>query len=198
MSQIDYFFSTLSPWTYLVGSRLEEIAARHGATITYKPCDIVTLFTRTGGLTLPQRHESRRAYRLQELRRQSKKAGLPITINPAYWPMNPAPSCYAIIAAQTAGGGDLGGFVRGCLAATWAQDRNLADEGVVRDLLAAHGFDPAIADKGMFAAAETYARNLEEAVERGVFGAPFFVVGEEKFWGQDRLDDLDMFLAGDL
>ena len=50
----------------------------------------------------------------------------------------------------------------------------------------------------MLMAAETYAANLEEAVSKGVFGVPFFVVGDQLFWGQDRLDDLDLHLSGAL
>jgi 2-hydroxychromene-2-carboxylate isomerase len=62
----------------------------------------------------------------------------------------------------------------------------------------AHGFAANTADRGMLMAAETYAANLEEAVSRGVFGVPFFVLDDEKFWGQDRLDDLDLYLSGQL
>ena len=80
--------------------------------------------------------------------------------------------------------------------AVWAEERNIAEEDVVRDILTTQGFDPAIADRGMMAAADIYGRNLEEAVEKGVFGAPFYVAGDEMFWGQDRLDDLDHHLAG--
>jgi 2-hydroxychromene-2-carboxylate isomerase len=69
---------------------------------------------------------------------------------------------------------------------------------VLRDIMMAHGFDPVIADRGMFMAAETYAGNLEEACARGVFGVPFYLVGEKRFWGQDRLDDLDLHLAARL
>ena len=86
MADIDYYFSTLSPFTYLAGTRLEEIAARHGARVTYKPMDIMTLFARTGGVALPDRHPARLAYRLQELRRGSKKSGLPITERPMFFP----------------------------------------------------------------------------------------------------------------
>ncbi len=68
----------------------------------------------------------------------------------------------------------------------------------MRDVMQANGFDPSIADKGMLMAAETYAKTLEEAVSRGVFGVPFYIVGTEMFWGQDRLDDLDLHLAGKL
>jgi len=196
MAHIDYFFSTLSPFTYLAGTRLEQIAARHGATITYKPLDIVSLFGRTGGTPPNERHVSRQEYRLQELSRQAAKSGLPINPKPAFWPTNPAPSSYAVIAAQKAGGGDLGALLHGLFAACWAQDRNIAEDAVIRDCLTAAGFDPALADSGLLSGAEIYAANLEEAVNRGVFGAPFYITDDDqRFWGQDRLDDLDAHLG---
>lgn len=199
MAQIDYYFSTLSPFTYLAGTRAEEIAGRHGATITYKPMDIMTLFTRTGGVALPDRHPARKAYRLQELRRGAKKAGLPLNEQPFFFPTNPAPSSYAIISAQKAGAGDLGGLVHGILRAIWAENKDIAESDVIRAVLEENGFDPDLADKGMLTAAEEYARNLEDAVSANVFGSPFYVVdGSECFWGHDRLDDLDAHLAGDL
>ena len=73
MSHIDYYFSTISPFSYLAGNRLEVIAAKHGASIAYKPMDVIALFARTGGVAPAERHPARQAYRLQELRRQSKK-----------------------------------------------------------------------------------------------------------------------------
>ena len=200
--RIDYYLSTLSPFAYLAGDRLERIAARHGARIAYKPLDILALFARTGGTPPAERAPARQSYRLQELRRQAKKRGLPIVLQPAHFPTNAAPASYAVIAAQASvdsgGPGDTGALVRAILAACWAEERDIAEDAVIRDCLAQAGFDPALADKGLLAGAETYARNLEEAVEAGVFGAPFYVVGEERFWGQDRLEDLDLFLAGDL
>ncbi|RMD93082.1 MAG: 2-hydroxychromene-2-carboxylate isomerase [Alphaproteobacteria bacterium] len=195
MAQVEYFFSVISPFAYLAGTRLEEIAARHGATIRYVPVDIVALFQRTGGLLPSERHPSRQAYRLQELRRQSEKVGLPINLQPAFAPTNQAPASYAIITAQKEGGGDMGALVHGLLRAAWAEDRNIAEDEVIRDCLAAAGFDPALADRGMLAGAEEYAANLEEAVNRGVFGSPFYLLGEEAFWGQDRLEDLERALA---
>jgi 2-hydroxychromene-2-carboxylate isomerase len=197
MPHVDYYFTLLSPYVYLAGTRLEEIAARHGATVTYRPLDTGALFARTGGVALADRHPNRREYRLQELRRQSRKAGLPLNPQPAFFPTNGAPAAYAVIAAQKSGGGNLGALVHGFGRAVWAEDRNIADEEVVRDCLSATGFDPSLADKGLMVAAEAYARNLEDAVSRGVFGAPFYVTDtDERFWGQDRLDDLDLHLAG--
>ncbi|WP_299848066.1 2-hydroxychromene-2-carboxylate isomerase [uncultured Roseovarius sp.] len=198
MLHIDYYFSTLSPSAYLAGTRLEEIAAKHGATITYKPLDIMSLFARTGGVPLGERHPNRQAYRAQDMARQAKRLGMPINVKPAFWPPNPAPSSYAIISAQNAGGGDLGALSHAVLRALWVEEKDIADDSVIRDCLSAAGFDPTLADSGLLTGAETYAANLEEAVNAGVFGAPFYVADSgQMFWGQDRLDDLDAHLAGD-
>lgn len=198
MATIDYFFATMSPFCYLAGARLEAIAAQHGARIRYIPVDGPALFPRTGGQVLAERHPSRKANRLQELRRQAAKQGVKIDLQPMFFPVNGAPAAYAVIAAAKAGGGDLAGLVQSFPRAVWAEGRNIADDEVVQDLLTAHGFDPRIADRYMLMAAETYMSNLEEAVMRGVFGLPTYIVGEELFWGQDRLDDLDLHLAGKL
>lgn len=193
--QIDYYFATISPFTYLAGTRPAEVAARHGATLVYKPLDIMGLFARTGGTPPAQRHESRQDYRLIELRRTAAKLDMPINPKPAFWPANPAPSSYAIIAAAKDGSGDLAALVAGVTRACWAQDRDIAQDEVIADCLEAAGFDRGLVDSGMMEGAEIYARNLEQAVAAGVFGAPFFIAGEEKFWGQDRIDDLDAHLV---
>jgi len=198
MTQIDYFFATLSPYCYLAGTRLEEVAAKHGASINYKPFDIVAAFGRTGGTPPKDRHISRIEYRAQELVRQAKKLDMPFNLTPAHWPTNGAPAAYAFIAAQNAGGGDLGQLAHSITRAVWAEEKDIAQDDVVRACLQEAGFDPALADSGMLVGAETYARNLEEAVERGVFGAPFYFVGDQRFWGQDRIADVDAHLAGDL
>ncbi|MEL6808361.1 MAG: 2-hydroxychromene-2-carboxylate isomerase [Pseudomonadota bacterium] len=199
MAHIDYYFATLSPYTYLAGTRFEEVVAKHGASVTYKPLDIMALFSRTGGTPPKDRHPNRIAYRAQELPRQAKKLGMPFNLKPAHWPTNAAPSSYAIIAAQAAGGGDLGQLVHSVLRAVWAEDKDIAEDAVVKACLEAAGFDPALADSGLLAGAETYARNLEEAVDKGAFGAPFYIVdGDQRFWGQDKIDELDMHLSGTL
>ena len=196
MSRITFYFSTLSPYTYLAGNRLEEIAARHDAEIVYKPLDIMGLFGRTGGQPPKDRHPSRQEYRLIEMERQASKLGLPLNLKPAFWPTNPAPSSYAFIAAQAAGGGDLGKLHHALTRAVWAEDKNIAEDEVIRACLEGAGFDPALTDSGLLTGAETYAQNLEEAVSAGVFGAPFYITDDgARFWGQDRLKDLDQYLS---
>ena len=196
MPHIDCFLATISPYTYLAGLRLEEIAERHGATVTYRPVDLAQLFARTGGTLPKERHVSRQEYRRQDLLRQAAKHGMRFNIQPAHWPTNPAPSSYALIAAQRAGGGDLGRLVHAFCKACWAEERDIAEDDVIRDCLESVGFDGSLADTGLLAGAEEFSANLEEAVNRGVFGAPFYITDtDERFWGQDRLDDLDACLS---
>lgn len=198
MAQIDYYLALQSPYVYLAGTRPAGIAARHGAKLVYKPLDVTQLFQRTGGKIRAERHPSRNDYSQMDRARQARKLGMALDDQPLFGMANPAPAAYAVIAAQAAGGGDLAGFVAAIGRALWAEGRDISDDDTLRPLLVAHGFDANVADRGMLMAAETYAANLEEAVSRGVFGVPFFVVGEQKFWGQDRLDDLDLSLAGKL
>lgn len=196
MAQIDYYFTVLSPWAYLAGLRLEQIAKQHGAQITYKPIDIGQVFARTGGTLPKDRHPSRMEYRAQELPRWARRLDLPLNLKPAHWPTNAAPASYAIIAAQRAGSGDTGALVHDVLRAVWAEDRDIAQDDVIRDLLARNGFDAKLADTGLLAGAETYARNTEDAVAAGAFGSPFYITDDgAKFWGQDRLDFLAEHLA---
>lgn len=197
MAAIDFYFSTLSPYTYLAGTRLEETALRQNAQVNYKPLDIMALFARTGGTPPKERHVSRQEYRLIEMERQARKLGMEMNLKPAHWPTNAAPSSYAIIAAQSAGGGDMGALVHGILRAVWAEDRDIAQDDVIRSCLTGAGFDPDLADRGLLAGAETYAQNLEDAVKAGVFGAPFYVTEDgARFWGQDRIADLEQHLSG--
>ncbi|MEM6729734.1 MAG: DsbA family protein, partial [Pseudomonadota bacterium] len=105
---------------------------------------------------------------------------------------------YAFIAAIKAGG-DLGALVAAFTRACWAEEKDIAQDDVIRGCLESAGFDPTLADSGLLQGAETYARNLEEAVSVGVFGAPFYVTDDgSRFWGQDRIEDLDLHLSGKL
>jgi 2-hydroxychromene-2-carboxylate isomerase len=195
MAGIDYYLFPLSPFTYLAGLRLEEIAARHGAAISYKPVQLMRIFAEVGTPQIKDRHEAKRRYRLQDIARVARLNGLPVNVQPAYFPTNPVPASAAIIAALEEGGGDVAALVHGFLRATWAEDRDIADDEVVQEVLAGAGFDPAVAGRGLLAAVETLERNTDEAIRRGVFGTPSYVVGDEVFWGHDRLPHLDAHLA---
>ncbi|MEL6218552.1 MAG: 2-hydroxychromene-2-carboxylate isomerase [Pseudomonadota bacterium] len=195
MARIDYYLSLISPFTYLAGMRLEEVAQWTGAEIVYRPMDILTLFGATGGVPVPQRHPSRQAYRLQELRRGSAAAGLPLTAKPAHWPTDVGLASAAVMVAADRGA-EAGRLAHGLLAACWAEEKDIADPAVVAEKLAEVGLDMAAMDAEIEAARPRLAENTEAAIAAGVFGAPFYVVGEELFWGSDRLEALEAHLRG--
>ena len=195
MAHIDYYMFTLSPFTYLAGNELEQIAARHGATINYKPFQLMQVFERTGGTAPKDRHISRQIYRDQELPRIAKHNNMDITLKPAFWPTNPAPSCYAIIAAQAVGGGNVGELCQSILRACWLEDKDISDDKVIKDALISNGFDASITESGLLEGAETFSRNTEDAIQANVFGSPSYIVGDQVFFGQDRLEYLNAYLA---
>ena len=83
---VDYYFSLISPWTYLGDAKFQDIAARQGARIVYKPMKLSKVFPSTGGLPLAKRAPQRQDYRLVELARWSKLQGLPLNLHPKYFP----------------------------------------------------------------------------------------------------------------
>jgi 2-hydroxychromene-2-carboxylate isomerase len=191
---VEYFYSLVSPYTYLAGDELEQIAARHGAEITYRPTDFFQVFGQTGGLPVPKRHPSRQAYRLQELSRWSAFKDMPFNLHPKHWPADQTLASLSVIAAAGQGA-DAGDVSRAFLSACWAKERDIADAATVDAILSEQGLDPAAVAAGRDAARPAYDANASLALDLGAFGAPFYVIGEEKFWGQDRLDFVDRHLA---
>jgi len=181
---VHYYLSPASPWTYLGHARFETIANKAGATINVKPVDYGVIFPQSGGLPLPKRAPQRQAYRLVELKRWSEFLGVPIVIQPKFFPVNATPAAELICGAPAANRMALAGDL---LSALWKDDRDLADLALLRDLGAKHG--AAAADKAAF---EAY---TQEALVRQVFGAPSYVYRDEIFWGQDRLELLERALA---
>ncbi|WP_426416505.1 2-hydroxychromene-2-carboxylate isomerase [Aestuariirhabdus sp. LZHN29] len=193
MSTVDYYFSVLSPFAYLAGTQLETVAARTGVKVNYKPLDIMGLFAETGGTAPKDRHWSRQQYRLQELARVADYAKLKINLKPAHWPTDPLPASCAIIAAQNLGM-DVGPLCHGSLRAVWAEERDIGDPQTVQALLQASSIDAGVVAAAMDGAEAQYHQNTQDAIAAGVFGAPTYVVDDQVFWGQDRLDYLERYL----
>lgn len=188
---VDYYFAPQSPWTYLGHQRFAAMAQAAGATIRVLPVDLGgKVFPISGGLPLPKRAPQRQAYRLLELKRYSDYLQIPLHPQPHYFPVNGDDAACLIIAVDlhdgTAAAMKLAGAV---LAAVWAQERNIADEKVLAELLAEQGLDAKRLEQAWSQTArERYEANTQQAIDAGVFGAPSYVIDGEIFWGQDRLD----------
>jgi 2-hydroxychromene-2-carboxylate isomerase len=193
---IDYYLTLISPWAYLGSQRFAEIARRHGAEVRVKPVNFGEIFPRTGGLPLAKRAPERQAYRLVELKRWSEHLGIPIHLQPKHFPAPEALAARMVIAAGETGGKPLE-LAQAFGTAVWEQERDIGDAATSEAIAAETGHDAA-ALRARAEEADTEVRHAaltEEALSRGVFGAPSYVYKDEIFWGQDRLDFLDRALA---
>jgi 2-hydroxychromene-2-carboxylate isomerase len=193
-----YFFTPQSPFAYLGHERLVAMAKRHGAKIDLKPSDFGKIFNVSGGLPLAKRAPQRQAYRLAELKRWSGFLQVPLILQPKFFPVSGDAAARLIIAATLAHGTDAGLGVTGrIMRAVWADERNIADEETLAAIASEAGHD----GKALLKSSETasvqaeYDRNTEEAIAANVFGAPWFIVDGEGYWGQDRLDFVERALA---
>lgn len=203
MIQLDCFYSVSSPWAYFAGPKLQDIVRRHHAKLVLKPYDFQDVVPRTGGVPLRTRPAPRRRYHQIELARWRDYLGMPMNIEPRYYPQgahaDPDWNKHAgwmVIAAQEQG---LDAFVlsHALLRALWAEERNTALAEVRIAVANENGYDGAAlqALEASPATRRVYAAYSEEAERLGVFGAPTFVVAGELFWGQDRLDFVDRALG---
>ena len=194
---IKYFIAPQSPWAYLGHQRLQDIAAAAGAKVHLMPADYGRIFPVSGGLPLPKRAPQRQAYRLVELQRFSQHLALPLNPQPTHFPVPGDDAARLIIAVQQHDGAAAGMALAGALMrALWVQDRHIADPATLAALLAETGLPAQRLDDAKAPAAQrAYDANTDRAITLGVFGAPTYVVGDELFWGQDRLDFLQRRLA---
>jgi 2-hydroxychromene-2-carboxylate isomerase len=194
---VDYFMMPMSPWTYFGHDRFVALAAKHGATINVKPIEIGRVFAVSGGLPLKQRAAQRQEYRLHELDRWSKFLGVPINVTPKFAGTPAAAANLWIIAAQSQGTPAALRLAGALLRAYWAEERDISDDATLSAVATEQGLSSG--DLATAAASPASADRLEaltqEAIDRRVFGVPWYVCDGEPFWGQDRLDFLARKLA---
>jgi len=195
---IDYYASLNSPWTHLGAARIEALAARYGASLRIYPVDFGTIFPASGGLPLPRRAPQRQAYRLMELRRWRDFLGIPINLEPKFFPSSEALTAPCVIALrETVGDAPAIALAHRVLKAVWQDEKNPADPATLAALITEVGLDAgAVMQLGAEPRwTERRTADTQAALNRGVFGAPSYVIGDEIFWGQDRLDFVDRRLA---
>jgi len=200
MKKVDYYMTPVSPFTYMGHQRLRDICARHGAQIQLRVMDLGKVFPVSGGLALKDRSAQRKAYRMMELKRWRSYLDLPMTLEPKFFPVTAEPAATMILAVLEHHGTAIALDVAGdCLRAIWAEDRDISNRETLGEILSARSLDVAslLALAGSAEVAARYIQHSQEAIARGVFGAPTSIYRDELFWGQDRLDFLDRALAVD-
>jgi len=173
--------------------RLAAMADKYGANVNVYPTKFMDVFSQTGGLPLSKRAPERNAYRLVELKRWAEFLGLPIVMQPKHFPADDRLAAHAIIAAQQ-NGLDALALSQELGRAQWELEQDFSHMGTVAAACGRAGIEvSALGDLEQYGG--QFEENTKQAVERGVFGYPCYLVDGEMFWGQDRLDFVERKLA---
>jgi 2-hydroxychromene-2-carboxylate isomerase len=184
----EFYFDVGSPATYLAWTQMPTICAQVGATLVYKPMLLGGVFQATGNAS-PATVPAKGSYMTTDLGRFAQRYGVPFRMN-LHFPINTLQLMRATIGVQLRQPERLDALLTALFNALWVDGVNLNDIAQVGATLVAAGFDPTqilalVNDADIKAALKA---NTEEAVARGVFGAPTVFVGDAMFFGQDRLD----------
>jgi 2-hydroxychromene-2-carboxylate isomerase len=184
----EFWFDLGSPAAYLAWKRLPAFEMQTGATALHKPMLLGGVFKAQGNaspVTIPAKGK----WILADLARYAKKDGVPLSYGPGF-PVNTLPLVRAVIGVQMREPARFKPLVDALYDGMFANLLDMADPATIKEVLAAAGFDAAkiLELTGDAEVKQALIRNTEEAVAKGVFGAPTFFVGKTLFWGQDRMD----------
>ena len=193
---LEYWFDFSSPFAYLASTRVEELAASASVRLDYKPFLLGGLFQAVGTSNVPlfEMPEPKRRHAGLDMMRWAARFGTPLTF-PSRFPMNTVKPLRMVLALPNE---QRAGLVNAIFRAYWAEDRDIADSATLAEIATKAGLDgAALVAKTSDDAMKTALRDAtNEAKERGLFGAPSFVVGDLLFWGQDRFEFVERALAG--
>jgi 2-hydroxychromene-2-carboxylate isomerase len=195
LKRVEYFFDFGSPTSYLAWTQLPKIAAASGAEIVWRPMLLGGVFKATGNAS-PVSVPAKGRWMNEDIRRWAARYGVPFRHNP-HFPINTLGLMRGAVGLQLRRSQDFGRYLEVVHRALWEGEKNLGDAAVLASVLTDAGFD-ADAFAALVAEPEVKARlvaTTQEAVARGVFGAPTFFVGDAMFFGQDRLDFVSEALA---
>jgi 2-hydroxychromene-2-carboxylate isomerase len=192
---VEFFFDFGSPTTYLAWTQLPGICAATGATLIYRPMLLGGVFQATGNAS-PVTVPAKGKYMLADLARFASRYGVTMRFNP-HFPINTLTLMRGAIGMQMRDARRFEDYVSAMFGAMWVDGRNMGDPTVVAEVLGQAGFDAQalLALAADPAIKEALKSNTEEAVRRGAFGAPTMFVGDQMFFGQDRLDFVKDALA---
>lgn len=193
--QVEFFFDVGSPTAYLAWTQLPALCAQAGAELVYRPMLLGAVFRATGNAS-PAAVPAKGRYMDADMARCARRYGVPFAMNP-HFPINTLTLMRGAVGVQLRAPERLEAYLRGVFHAMWVEPRDLNDPAAAAKALAAAGFDPAEVmgwanDADVKAALRA---GTDEAVARGVFGAPTMFVGAEMFFGQDRLELMREALA---
>ncbi len=193
---IDFYFDFSSPYGYFGAMRIEQLAQKHDRAVNWHPLLLGVIFKTTGGAPLPS-IPIKGEYSLHDFARSARFYGIPYK-HPAVFPISSQAAARAVLWAQGRGGAAKAAeLTKALYRAYFAEGVDISDAAQVARIGGAAGLDAAALAEGLGSpeVKDGLRKEVEQAMERGVFGSPFMIVDGEPFWGVDRFEQLDAFLA---
>ncbi len=186
MKRVEFFYDYTSTYSYLAHREIERIAEATGAELVFRPMVLGFVFKASGN-SMPAAVPAKGAYMMRDVARWAKRLGLPFQI-PSVFPVNSIRALRGAIAALE--DAVFPAYHHAVMKAYWGEGKDIGDRDVLVAVANAAGLDgeALLGRTEDPAVKERLKANTDEAVGRGVFGAPTCFVGDEMFWGNDRLD----------
>lgn len=193
---IEFWFDFSSPYSYLASEKIEELAARHGRKVDFKPTLLGVIFKTTGAVPLTELVPPKATYFAKDFERSARFAGVPFR-QPSVFPIATVGTARAFLWLQTQDEPLAVRFLHAAFRAYFSQDRNIGEPEVIGALAIEVGADPVALARGAQEPAikEKLKALVDQSIARGVFGAPTIFVDGEMFWGHDRLPQVERWLA---
>ncbi len=187
---IDFYFDLTSPYSYVAAEQIEEIAAAGKRSVNYKPTLLGFVFKSTGN-TAPMMNPAKGKYSAKDFARTARFHGLKINW-PKKFPINATTASRAILQVLNTQPEKAGELTRALYKAYFVDGLDITEDDAVAQVASSIGLDGSalIADAQTDAVKEQMKNAVQESIDAGMFGAPYFVVDGEAFWGQDRMEQL--------
>ena len=185
MKRIEFFYDYASTYSYLAHLEIEALATRRQAELVFRPMVLGFVFKATGN-SMPASVPAKATYLMADVGRWVRHLGLPFR-TPSVFPTNTIRALRGAVAALE--DGTFLAYHHAVMQAYWANDQDIGDPDVLATVATKAGLDgPRLIARTEDASVKaTLKDNTDEAVRRGAFGAPTFFVGDQMFWGNDRL-----------
>ncbi|AKM11745.1 hypothetical protein AB433_10405 [Croceicoccus naphthovorans] len=190
---IDFFFDFMSPFAYLAHSQLPELARKHGYELRYRPIDLPAAKLAAGNTGPPNvSMPIKLRYLRKDLDRWAERYKIPISFPPS---LKSELANKGVFFAEAKG--QCKDYVRHVWSHSWGEGQDMSSEELLAEIASELGWEPDafLAYVHSEEAEDAYRLSNEEAHSRGVFGAPIMMIGEEMWWGSDRLFFLDEYLS---
>ena len=191
---IEFYFDFSSPYGYLAAERIDDIAARHGRDVSWRPYLMGVAMKVTGSSPIVDR-PMLGEYSRRDMERSARRLKVPFGF-PEPFPIATIAACRAVYWRDRAGTEEARSLARALYRAYFADGRNISEADVVADVAAESGADRDALLEGIqdSAVKDRLKEVTNDAIARGIFGSPFFVVDGEPFWGHDRMDEVERWL----